>query len=177
MKRKNLLMAAGASVLALGLGVAAIEAAPTAMSYQGQGMFAQHAHFGMGRHGGGGDKGGHGFRGMCGGAHGDRIGALTGAVDAFFDFTPEQSEKWDKLTQALAAGQASMKATCGEAEEASDEGEKGGASERLARMEMMMTAGLGAIQEIRPAFEAFYKTLTEEQQRAIDGLLSMGRRH
>jgi len=41
----------------------------------------------------------------------------------------------------------------------------------------MMTAGLGAIQEIRPAFVAFYETLTEPQQSALDGLFSMGRRH
>jgi hypothetical protein len=174
MKRKKLLMAAGASVLALGLGAAAIEAAPTALSGQGQGMFAQHAGFGMGRHGGDGGMGGHGMRGMCRGDHGDRIEAMTGVVDEFFDFTPEQSEKWDELTQALAAGQASMKAACGDVEEASEEG---GASERLARMETMMSAGLGVIQDIRPAFEAFYETLTEAQQEALDGLFSMGRRH
>lgn len=50
MKGKNFLMVAAASVLGLRIGAAAVEAAPTVIPHQGQGMFAQQVHHNMNRY-------------------------------------------------------------------------------------------------------------------------------
>ena len=41
---------------------------------------------------------------------------------------------------------------------------------RLERMEKMLTARLDAVRSVRPAFTAFYRTLDEGQQKALDSL-------
>ena len=38
-------------------------------------------------------------------------------------------------------------------------------------METMLSAGLDAVREVRPKFDAFYATLNDKQKRAIERLM------
>ena len=51
------------------------------------------------------------------------------------------------------------------------------ALERLAGLETMLSAGLEAVREVRPNFDAFYATLNDKQKTALDRLIDRrGRR-
>ena len=124
---------------------------------------------------------GHGWRGhkrggpgghVCRAANGERLDDAIGFVESFVDFTPEQSAAWQDLTAALHGGQERVRSACDEIEQAE---ETRRAPDRLARAEVMLSTGLGVVQQVRPAFAAFYDSLDEGQREAIDKLFS--RRH
>jgi hypothetical protein len=50
------------------------------------------------------------------------------------------------------------------------------AVERLNRFEEGMSSRLAVMRSVKPSFEKFYGTLSEKQQKAIDGLFTRGRR-
>jgi hypothetical protein len=121
-----------------------------------------------GRHWGGGAWGGpHG--GFCAAARSERVEDMLGMVESFVTFTPEQAPAWAGLRDAVRAGSQRFDATCASLREA---GEPGDPPARLARLELMLSAGLETLREVRPAFDAFYATLDERQKAAIDRLIA-----
>ena len=99
----------------------------------------------------------------------DWIEVRLGLVESFADFNPEQAEAWTQLTEAVRAGSTKVGAACAEFEA---EGPAENAPERLARAEAMMAAGLGIVQELRPAFDDFYAVLDDEQKAALDRVVT-----
>ena len=99
---------------------------------------------------------------------------LTAFAGAFFRFTTEQTEAWNRLTDALRAGRASIATAC---QELTGEGGASSASDHLAQVETMLAAGLEVVRQVRPAFNQFYAVLTDEQKKALDELISRRRHH
>lgn len=131
------------------------------------GMGHRHGmHDGMhGRHGH------HGFGRLCGPGRQARLDVMVGFMESFADFTPEQETAWTAFTASLEEGGKKLDATC---EALKDADRPATAPERLARMELMMSTGLAALQDVRPAFEAFYASLDENQQKALDRMTRRG---
>jgi hypothetical protein len=101
---------------------------------------------------------------------------LLGFVEGFMTFTPEQQSAWTALSDILREQSRQLQQpenTTGQPE--NQDGNPTSASARLARLEQMMSSALTTLQQIRPAFEQFYATLDEKQQRAFDELVR-GRR-
>ncbi len=119
------------------------------------------------RHGG---PGGH----FCRAANGERLDGMITFVESFVDFTPEQDQAWRGLTGALRDSQAEVRGACDQLVQAEDPRM---APEALERAEIMLSTGLDAVRQIRPAFTAFYETLDERQREALDGLLTRHRKH
>ena len=119
---------------------------------------------------------GHGtFRGrrafamVCSDQRERRIKAATGFVEGLVNFTPEQEKPWKDLTRAIDEGSAKIGQTC---EKVVPEGADLSAPEHLARIETVMEAGLTVVQNLRPAFAAFYESLSDKQQKALESLMS-----
>ena len=143
------------------LGVAALGA--QAMEYR---------HFG-GWHGAAvGHRGGHGMAHVCGGRMAGGIERMTGLVDHFGKFTAEQTKAWDGLKGAITDAEADVRRTCDEIADL-DTTVPG----RLAMWENTLVAGSYALAKVRPAVEAFYGTLDEGQQAALDDAFTAHRRH
>ncbi len=94
-------------------------------------------------------------------------------IESFAEFTPEQTEAWTGLKDAVNAASAQVGETCEQAREA---GRPENTPERLARAEAFMTAGLSVVQEVRPAFETFYASLDDDQKQALDRMVTRHRR-
>ncbi|MCG8546939.1 MAG: Spy/CpxP family protein refolding chaperone [Alphaproteobacteria bacterium] len=110
--------------------------------------------------------------GFCGKYRGARMERMFGIVEGLMEFNAEQQSAWDNLKTAATDGQEKVEKSC-EALKAEDKPRT--APARLDRMQQMLSARLSALQTVRPAFEKFYGTLSEKQQKAIDDLFS--RRH
>ena len=110
----------------------------------------------------------HGSRRCHGGVHGDieqRTERLIDFVEDAFQFEGSQPAAWRELAKRLRAatttfGEALLRAHA----------EEMGAEEGLAQAENMMATGLAALQSLRPAFDAFYGTLTPAQRKTLDAL-------
>ena len=143
---------------------------PAAISYagSGKGFFEQSAHASE-RHGGG------GFAKMCRHEPVEKAEKMIGIVEGLMTFTPEQEQAWTQLAGSLRSGAESVENTC---DQVLAEGRARTAPEKMARLETMLGTGLAALQDIRPAFDSFYGTLSEKQQETLDKLASKRhRRH
>ena len=100
------------------------------------------------------------------------IETVTGFVEGFINFTPEQQKSWKDLTQAVDEGSALIGQTC---DKVGPKEAQLSAPENLARIETVLATGLSVVQKLRPAFAKFYATLSEKQQKALESLLA--RRH
>jgi hypothetical protein len=81
---------------------------------------------------------------------------------------PEQLAAWDRLVGAVQRGAGlacDTKLASG-----------GGAAAELAQAEAAMVRGLEAVREIRPAFDALYTLLGDEQKKTLDTLFARRRR-
>ena len=125
---------------------------------------------------------GHGWHGkrhhrgpghFCAAARGERLEHAVDFVQSFVDFTPEQDAAWQDFTASLMTGRERVRAACDELEQAEDPMQ---APDALARAESMLTAGLEVVREVRPAFDRFYATLSEDQKEALDRLVNRHRR-
>lgn len=116
---------------------------------------------------------GHGLARLCGERRDERLQDMVTFVESFVDFTPDQAQAWNGLTAALGDGSTRVGAACSELEAA---GHPESAPEKLARIEVMLEAGLESLRDVRPAFEGFYATLDAEQKQAIDRLAAHRRR-
>ncbi len=136
----------------------------------------QYAHFGGGdrmRHRGW--RQGHGGRRLamlCSDRRDQHMEDALGFIESFVTFTPEQTAAWTNLTDAVQASSASIGQACADTDLANT---PKNAPEKLARLETLMTVGLEVVQQVRPPFDAFYAVLSEEQQDALDRLVSRGR--
>lgn len=104
--------------------------------------------------------------------HPHRDALLAGVIaygEKRLDITPAQSEAWNRLTTALRAGGTRAEQSCAAAR---PEDRPANSTERLARMETRMGDGLAIVQTIRPAYEAFYATLSDAQKKTLEDMLS-----
>ena len=124
---------------------------------------------------------GHGWHGkrhhrgpgrVCAGARGEKLEHAIDFVQSFVDFTPEQDAAWQDFSASLMNGRERVRAACDELDQAED---PLNAPDALARAESLLTAGLEVVREVRPAFDTFYATLSEDQKKALDQLIN--RRH
>jgi hypothetical protein len=120
-----------------------------------------HARWGKGRHRGG-------FGRLCGKRREAKSERMISVVEGLMTFTPKQEAAWNELTKSIRDGNTSMDKTCETLKQDKDKPKD--ATQKFARMETMMAAGLKIVQSIRPKFDKFYGTLSEKQQRAIDSL-------
>ena len=170
MSPKKALIAGGVAASVLGLSFIAVSAAPNAPPAGGLEAAApafagavHKAHFrGKGRKGK-----------FCGKYRGARMERMFGIVEGLMEFNPEQQSAWNNLKTAVTDGQEKIEKSC-EAMKAEEKPRT--APGRLDRMQQMLSARLSALQTVRPAFDKFYGTLSEKQQKAIDGLFSRGHR-
>jgi hypothetical protein len=118
-------------------------------------------------------RGGHGpgFSRLCGEEGEEHLNKMVRAVEGFVKFTPEQTTAWNDLVATLRATRADFDKTCGEilAEPATLT-----APAKLDRAERMMELGLEAMRRVRPAVEALYAKLSDEQKKIVD---DFGPRH
>ena len=165
----GLITALGVGVAAGGLRALEPQTAPAPSSpVAGATMFGATGQT-WGRYGHGG-RGGH----FCRASHGKRMERLITFVEGLSDFTPDQQDAWQDLTEALRGGRQQMREACDELRQA--DGPRH-APDKLARMETMLTMKLDVLKKVRPAFEAFYATLDERKREALDTLFSRHRRH
>ena len=168
MKLKVILIAGGlASLAAVGAyavspdvrqGVKAGEAAIT---------LAGHRH-GWGH---GGHRGGMAKR-LCSDARGEHVEAAITFAETFMAFTPEQRAAWDRLTGAVRAGNDKVGATCAETEALRAEKTM---PAKLALAEAATKTAAAVLGDVRPAFDAWYATLSDEQRKALDDLMKRRR--
>lgn len=176
MSLKKSLITGAAITAVFGLSLAALSAAPmNGPSGDLQTLTAPAYLTGMQMaHGGGRDGGRKGrFGRFCGQRGSDRLQRMIGVVEGLMEFKPDQQQAWDALKTTLKDGKSSIDKTCESLEETKGPGT---APQRLGRMEQLMASRLSALQQVRPAFDTFYATLTEKQQKALDDLFQRGRR-
>ncbi|MDE0176255.1 MAG: Spy/CpxP family protein refolding chaperone [Defluviicoccus sp.] len=131
--------------------------------------------FAHGRWASGGGWGGHGAARLCSDSRDAHIDDAIRFVEAFANFTPEQTGSWNALTTAVRNGSAKVGQACETAEAA---GRPSQAPQHLARAELALTTALGVLQEVKPAFVDLYGKLNDEQRERIDDLLDRkGRYH
>lgn len=134
---------------------------------------ALHAHERSGihasRYGGwhhGGDHGGMMER-LCSERRGGWLDDRIELVESFVAFTPEQEPAWQGLTTAVRNGSERVGEACAALAATGDDEPPG----RLARVEVMLEAGLDLVRAVRPAFEDFYAVLDDGQKAALDRLI------
>ena len=153
---------AGAALLAGALALAAesVGGQSRASNFMQQAAFGGHGHWG--RHGGG------GFSRFCSES---RIKKLDGGL-AFFksylDIDEAQDAVWNGFAETVRGGNARFDEACESAKDAETPPEK------LAGLEVMMAAGLAALQEVRVAFDLLYAALDDEQKQSIAELVNRG---
>ncbi len=114
-----------------------------------------------------------GYGHFCAGARGEKLEHAIDFVQSFVEFSPEQDQAWQDFTGALLDGRERVRTACDELDQAEDPMQ---APAALARAESLLTAGLEVVREIRPAFDRFYGTLSEDQRKALDQLVNRHRR-
>lgn len=124
--------------------------------------------FAHGRWASGGGWGGHGAARLCSDSRDARIDDGIRFIEAFANFTPDQTGSWDALTKAVKNGSAKVGQAC---ETVEAEGRPSQAPQHLARAELALTTALGVLQEVKPAFVDLYGKLNDEQRAQIDRLL------
>ena len=108
----------------------------------------------------------HGPHRRHGGVHGGiekRTERLIAFVEEAFKFEGNQRTAWRELAKNLRTAAV----TFGEARD-NAHAEGMNTMESLAQAEIMMAAGLVALKSLRPAFDAFYGTLTPAQRKTLD---------
>lgn len=171
MNTRKILIGSGVAAAVLIGGVVAWSTVwPNAPSYAA-GVVAQKVHFGGrgGWHDGDGRGHARGMEMICSDRRDRRIENGLAFVEGFVNFTPEQTTAWSELTDAVRAGSATIGESCEELENA---GVPESALDGLRHFEAMATTGLDILQRIRPAFERFYATLSDEQKKALDDLIA-----
>lgn len=156
-------------LVAVGTTVLAIQ--PDLAAQAQERVVATKAMFG-GHHGRG--HRGHGLMRICAGAQGERVDHMIGFVENFMEFSPTQQTAWDELATAIRAGQKTVADSC---EDLREDGRPETAPEKLALVERALQTGLTTVQQVRPAFDKFYATLSDKQKKALDDLSRRGRHH
>lgn len=174
MKTKGILISSAIGLAAVGAVAATSLSLVSAANATGSERHAASGMSGGGHHGWGhgGMRGGRGMAHLCGPTRGEKVAQAISFVDNFMNFTGPQQKAWEELAVALRAGDEKVGEAC---ETLTDGKAPHGAMGKLSMAESFLTAGLNVVQQVRPAFDRFYATLNEMQQKALDDLLS--RRH
>lgn len=135
-----------------------------------------HAQMGPGGGPGGGPGWGTGMMmgpGMMGGGRGGRAGMCDPRAAGMAEWRMDRIERLIKPTDAQRTALEGLRAASTKAAEtvasACPKDFPAGASARMAAMEKRMETMLAAIKTVRPAFDVFYATLTDEQKKKLDG--------
>lgn len=175
MNTKGILISGAIGLLAVAAIAATTVSLGSGVSAKGAETSTASALFGRGHHGWGhgGGRGGRGLAHLCGPVRGEKVEHAISFVDNFMTFTSPQQQAWEGLAGALRAADDRVGLAC--------EGIKDGkppqsATAKLAMAERFLSAGLDVVQQVRPAFDRFYGTLSDKQQKSLDDLLSR-RRH
>ena len=115
-----------------------------------------------------GDGHGHGMRRLCGDSRSEKIARAIGRVESRLTFTAEQEAAWSGVVAAVGDSERVVDEHCASRGEA---GRSANAPEKLARMQMALTAAGEVVAIMRPAFDAFYETLDAEQRGTIDEMV------
>lgn len=111
--------------------------------------------------------------GMMGGGRGGRAGMCDPRAAGMAEWRMERIERLIKPTDAQRTALEGLRTASTKAAEtiatACPKEFPAGASARMEAMEKRMEAMLAAIKTVRPAFDAFYATLTDEQKKSLDG--------
>ena len=123
---------------------------------------------------GGGPRGGPGWGpGMMGGGFGGGAGLCDPRAAGMAEWRMERIERLIKPTDAQRTALDALRAASTKAAEtvsaACPKEFPAGASARMEAMEKRMESMLAAIKTVRPAFDAFYATLTDDQKKKLDG--------
>jgi hypothetical protein len=140
----------------------------------GAGTYAYHqsawAHGGGWRHGGH----GHGFARLCGEEGEAHLNKVVRAVEGFVKFTPEQTAAWNDLVSTVRTVRADLDKVCVEMDA---DKTPPNMPAKLDRAERMMELGLDGMRRVRPALEALYAKLSDEQKKIVDEFGPHRRRH
>ena len=128
---------------------------------------------------GGGPRGGPGWGpgmmmgpGMMGGGFGGRAGMCDPRAAGMAEWRMERIERLIKPTDAQRTALVALRGASTKAAEtvsaACPKEFPAGASARMELMEKRLDAMLAAIKTVRPAFDAFYATLTDDQKKRVD---------
>ena len=109
----------------------------------------------------------------CGPRAGSPMQRQINVIEGLMEFTPEQKTAWDELKSTIKTGQESLQKAC---EARKDADRPKNAVERFNRIEESMSTRLAVMRSVKPAFEKFYGTLSEKQQKAVDGMFTRGHR-
>jgi|SaaInl7_135m_RNA_FD_contig_61_1034557_length_1290_multi_21_in_0_out_0_1 hypothetical protein len=174
MKTKGILISSVIGLAAVGAIAATSLSLGSAAHATGSGGHGMSKMFGGGHHGmgQGGMGGGRGMAHLCGPARSEKVEHAISFVDDFMTFSGPQKQAWDNLAGALRAGDEKVGAACATFKDGKP---PQSATGKLGMAESFLTAGLAVVQQVRPAFDRFYDTLNEKQQKSLDDLLS--RRH
>lgn len=132
------------------------------------------------RHGTRGGRGGHGIGAVCSRDMMPMTGFVASMVEHRIDMNEAQTTAWDEVKGALATAGGTMAAACDRlrSDRRAPEAAEGTGKtrpttpERLARFEILLSAGLEAVQTVTPTVDRYYATLDQEQQKTFDRLLS-----
>ncbi|MEM7351147.1 MAG: Spy/CpxP family protein refolding chaperone [Acidobacteriota bacterium] len=125
--------------------------------------FHGHGGHGHGEHG----RRGHGHGGFAAAHGGAHFEALQAHVEETLQLTPDQTDAWQELTTAMHSAHESLTETL----HALHETAGSGAPQHLDALEQMLQSGLDTVREVRPSFDTFYDTLSDEQRSMVDEMM------
>jgi LTXXQ motif family protein len=88
-------------------------------------------------------------------------------IGARLNLTAEQKPLWDKVQAATQAAQDKQRQVCGALKPAAERGQET-MLDRMGRREQMLSAKLQGLQQVEPALQALYQSLTPEQKAIVD---------
>lgn len=88
-------------------------------------------------------------------------------MGARLNLTAEQKPLWDKVQAAAQASQDKQREACGALKPAAERGQET-VLDRMNRREQTLSARLQGLQQVQPALQALYQSLTPEQKAIVD---------
>lgn len=173
MTRMKALLAGSAIAAVTALSAVAVTAAPSGSGPASAGASNGPAHHGFHKARGEGHGWGHHRGGPRGGFCGKRAGGpmerQLGLIEGLMDLSKDQQTALDELKTAMKSGHETIEKSC---EARKDDGRPKTAIEGLNRFEEAISTRLAVMRTVKPAFEKFYGTLSEKQQKAVDDMFT-----
>ena len=168
MKSTKVVVVVAASAVGITLAVAGVAATQRPATPTESVSTPEFINFG-GRGGWGRGAEGRAYDRICSEERDERLTQVIAFVESFIDFAPEQTAAWQGLIDALRGGSATIGESCANLAPLPAEAT---APERLAQVELVASTGLEVLNQVRPAFDALYAVLEDEQKTALDGLIN-----
>jgi hypothetical protein len=175
--KKNVFLIGATTVWLAVVGLWALDTVtPAQADWYGSAPYSEPRGYGGPPPGGFGFHGGHhrggGMHALCGGGSTYMIDRIDGYVRRHLDLDANQKASWDEVLDTADDARRKLRDACADRDDWS-----GSAPERLAQMETLMAAGLDAVREVRPRFDAFYATLSDDQKATLDDAGPRHRHH